>query len=149
MSEVIEVGGIRFEETKISNVQDNRVFASIDRSDITSLDFRWGILSQRPFLQISFGALLSLFGLSVVRFIFTWLTQGGIAFDYQIMLILVLPMGIWLIMDALKRGYFLSIQLRSGKDKMTFEKQQDQDSLEQLSRQLRSKLNYEIRVLPK
>ena len=94
MSEGIEVSGIRFEEAKISNVQDNRVFASINRSDITSLDFRWGILSQRPLLQTIFGALISLFGLSVVRFVYTWLKQGGTAFDYQIMLTLLLPIGV-------------------------------------------------------
>jgi hypothetical protein len=150
MSEILEVSGIRFEETKISNVQDNRVFASINRSDISGLDFRWGILSQRPVVQVIFGALLSLFGLSVVRFIYMWLTYGGTAFDYQIMLVLLLPMGAWVIVDALKVGYFLSIERRSGsKDKMTFHKTQDQNSVEELSRQLRSKLNYEVRVLPK
>jgi hypothetical protein len=150
MSEIIEVSGIRFEETKISNVQDNRAFASINRSDISRLDFRWGILSQRPVLQVIFGAILSLFGLSVVRFIYMWLTYGGTAFDYQIMLVLLLPMGAWVIVDALKVGYFLSIERRSGsKDKMTFHKTQDQNSVEELSRQLRSKLKYEIRVLPK
>ena len=150
MSEIIEVSGIRFEEAKISNVQDNRVFASINRSDIGRLDFRWGILSQRPVIQVGIGALLSLIGLSVVRVIYMWFTYGGTAFDFQIMLVLLLPMGAWVIVDALKVGYYLSIERRSGsKDKMTFHKTQDQNSLEELSRQLRSKLNYEIRVLPK
>ncbi len=145
---MIEVSGIRFEETKIANVQDKRVFASITRSDISKMDFRWGILSQRPVLQIIFGVILSLFGLSVVRFIYMWLTHGGIAFDYQIMLVLLLPIGAWVIADALKVGYFLSIELRSGrKDKMTFDKKVDQNSIAELSTQLKSKLNYEIRVL--
>jgi hypothetical protein len=145
----IEVSGIRFEDTKISNVQDKRIFASINRSDISKLDFQWGVLSQRPVLQVIFGVLLSLFGLSVFRFIYLWLTYGGTAFDYQIMLGLLLPIGGWVIVDALKVGYFLSIELRSGnKDKMTFQEKQDQNSLEELSRQLRSKLNYEVRVLP-
>ncbi len=150
MNPIIEVGGIRFEETKISNVQDKRVFASINRSDISKLDFRWGILSQRPVLQVIFGVVLSLFGLSVVRFIYMWLTYGGKAFDYQILLVLLLPIGGWVIVDALKVGYFLSIELRSGsKDKMTFQEKQNLNSLEELSRQLQSKLNYEVRILPK
>ena len=83
MNELIEISGIRFEETKISNVQDKRIFASVNRSDISKLVFRRGILSQRPLIQVIFGTLLSLFGLSVVRFIYMWFTYGGIAFDYQ------------------------------------------------------------------
>ncbi len=147
MGEVIEVSGIRFEETKISNVQDKRVFASINRSDITKLEFRRGILSQRPVMQVVLGAIISLAGLLVVRFIYMWLTYGGTAFDYQIMLVLLLPIGAWVIMDALKVGYFLSIDLRSGsRDKMTFQEKQNQNSLEELSRQLRSKLHYEVRI---
>jgi hypothetical protein len=150
MNPIIEVSGIRFEETRISNVQDKRVFASINRSDISKLDFRWGILSQRPVLQVILGVVLSLFGLSVVRFIYMWFTYGGTAFDYQIMLVLLLPGGVWIIVDALKVGYYLSIEQRSGsKNKMTFQEKQNQISLEELSRQLRSKLNYEVRILSK
>ena len=64
------------------------------------------------------------------------------------MLVLLLPLGLWVIVDALKTGYFLCIERRSGdRNKMTFQQSQNQDTLNELSKHLRSKLNYDIEVL--
>lgn len=144
MSEVKEYNGIRFEKNKILNLQDNIPFKVIERDKIKSLIFKFGFLSKLPLIHFLLGISFVIFGLFAVRFTFIWLTEGGLAYDFQLIFILALPFGLWVIYDGLKKGYYLEIIYDSKKEKMFFNKKISTEELYPIINEVEQLFNYRI-----
>ncbi|HNX58451.1 MAG TPA: hypothetical protein PKK43_05090 [Spirochaetota bacterium] len=105
-----EVHSVRFERGCISNIQDGKAFRRIDTARVTEVRLRYGYSSGHPVLQLILGAALTITGLLSVRLVMTWIKSGGIIFDYQILFMLLLAFGIWMIRDALVKTHLLDIK---------------------------------------
>jgi len=105
----IDCGNIRFSAQAVVEVSRGRAFNTILRADIQSLACRHGRLSVQPFLPVAFGLLLCLVGGFFAYVFVLWRIRGGTLSDVVIYLIWLLPLGVWLIFDALQRGYYLEV----------------------------------------
>lgn len=139
----LEFDGIRFEKEKISNIQDGRAFLQTKRPDIALVYIKHGFLAHRPILQSIFGVTLILPGIYALYYSILSLINGAFS-RYQICFAFLFFLGLWIVYDALKRGYYLEIQLKTGYTKMTFHKKKSKSELNQLIKEVKNKIGYEI-----
>lgn len=142
----VELNGVRFEKDCISNIQDGRVFARMERDEVQSLTIVCGVLSHRPVLQVIVGALVALFALCATCWAIIELIQGDHPSRHMFASAAVVPFGAWVIYDALKVGYYLRLEGRTKTLKFTFSRKTDLDRIRDLARQAHAELGYDVLV---
>jgi hypothetical protein len=118
---VAEYRGIRFTATHAALLDDGRETVRIPLAQIRSLTLQHGFTSARPLLGVALGMLSLFLGWRVVERILAWLRDGGTIWDYEIILIFLLPLGAWLVRDMLRRGPYLVAELDNGRRKLPFD----------------------------
>ena len=111
-----KVSGIRIGADKVQLVEKRHITLSLDREGIESIELRKGFTAKRPGVQVLFGLGLLAVCFFPLRGIFVWWFLGGsISLRATLlMLVLLVPLGTWLIVDGLRKGYFLQV-IRAGK----------------------------------
>jgi hypothetical protein len=118
---VAEYRGIRFTTTHAALLDDGRETVRIPLTQIRSLTLQHGFTSARPLLGVILGMLSLFLGWRVVERILAWLRDGGTIWDYEILLLFLLPLGAWLVRDMLRRGPYLVAELDNGRRKLPFD----------------------------
>jgi hypothetical protein len=148
MSEIIEQYGLKFESDRISTIRKGLPSLTINREEIKNISFKKGLLSRYPLLQLIMGSCITLFGIfMIVLFCSWWFTKGGYPHPRQILLFFTLPIGVWIIFDTLKKGYYLEVQYNSKVRKLEFDKTQSEENLLKLIDAVKNKLNYNINII--
>ena len=101
----------------------------VPRADVDRIVISRGALSAHPVSQFVVGSALSMVGLISLQFIVDWFRRGGIIFDVQVLLTLLLPLGGYLIYDCFRRGLYLVVYTTRGRRRFFFVRQ---PSLEQM-----------------
>jgi len=52
--------------------------------------------------------------------------------------------GVWLVVDALRRGYYLEVEAKGGKNKLRFDRRLSRAEIESFLATVRQRLGYEI-----
>jgi hypothetical protein len=122
-----EYGGIYITEKGIYNLNSkNEPRLFIEKTRIKNIKFNYGYLVDNPWGQILVGVILILI---VILFpgatIYAWLTQGGPIYDLSLVLLWLLPFGLWLLVGALQRGFYLDISLDQGRRKIPIKRKID------------------------
>ncbi len=107
-SNYLVVGSLRISDAAIEELQDGRPILSIKRSDVRSIRLCYGFLSRHPIPQIVFGATLTLFSGFFMLAGIGELAAGIVQF-WTCLPIVFAGLGLWVIYDATKRGYFLQV----------------------------------------
>ena len=118
---VAEYRGVRFTTTHAALIDDGREVVRIPVVQIRSLTLQYGLTSARPIVGILVGLFFLFIGWRVVGRIWAWLRDGGTLWDYEVLLIFLLPLGAWLLRDMLRRGPCLLVELDHGRRKLPFD----------------------------
>lgn len=143
-----EVHSVRFERGSISNIQDGKAFRRVDTARVTEVRLRYGYSSGHPVLQLIFGAVLTITGLLSVRLVITWIRSGGIIFDYQILFMLLLALGIWMIRDALVKTHLLDVKGPENRTRIVFSAKLTDDEIRTLIDTVRAEFGISIQRTP-
>jgi hypothetical protein len=92
----------------------------IKRNEVKSVNWRYGLLAPSPILQIVFGVTLAAIGWFPVGMFVKWIRGGG-AFPVALVYLIPIPaIGLWMALSAFRRGYFLEVDLDSGRKRLVF-----------------------------
>jgi hypothetical protein len=118
----ITCGGIQADKDHIAKFEGAALVKKVRFSDIRTITWQSGYLSKDPILQAGFGVVLTLIGLSPLRYLYNWYVHGGTAWDYQFLLTTSAIVGVWLIVDSRRRGEYLEISGTSEELRISFAK---------------------------
>lgn len=109
--------GILIASEKIAMIQGKGEVASVQKKDIHRITLEEGYQSERPILQIAFVLLLPLY--SIIYLLSGLLT--GVSLRILVLLALEFALlGIWMIREGMRRGYYLRIELQKDMRKLGF-----------------------------
>lgn len=141
----IEYAHIRICNEFIEELDGGRRLIAVQRSGIERVELRWGWRSQRPFIQMLFGTVLSVLGMFPSVIVLRWLLGGGTL--HWIVLALagfLLLFGGWVMYDSLRRGYFLAVEGQKGRKKLCFARAADRQQIEAFLREAQRRFGYEV-----
>ncbi|MCI0340674.1 MAG: hypothetical protein L0216_05915 [Planctomycetales bacterium] len=121
-----------------------RVIRRVLRGDIEKLELRYGFRSRHPALQAVLGGAVSCLGIPAVKVLLDWFRFGGVMVDRIALLALLVPAGLWLVYDALQRGFVLVVQGNTSRLRIPLEGRPAGADVARVVEESRSKLGYEI-----
>jgi hypothetical protein len=126
----VECSGIRCSEKSLSEMDGRKIAVSVFRPDIRKITYRHGVLAPHPLLQILAGIILIATGYFPAEHIFRWLQNGGTLFGEELLIFIFAGIGVYLILTARRRGYFLDIELPKGRERLAFKGEPNPNELE-------------------
>jgi hypothetical protein len=115
-----ECHGLAVTRTGLSELDDGHTTVQIERSAIRGVTVCHGVSAERPLAALLFGAACVALGAVFARHLIAWALFGGTAYGQEAFAVGLLPIGGWLIHVALRRRYFLKVDLGSGYRKLAF-----------------------------
>ena len=125
----VQLGSVIITEREILEYQDGCVVARVPRDTTVRLAITTGIVAERPVLQVVLGIGLVTAGAYFALVFFTWLVFQSEIRKWSGMLILMAPFGLWLCLDAARRGTTLRVTTKAGTRKMRFGGNRSQSEL--------------------
>jgi hypothetical protein len=116
----------------------------VGREAIRGLRAVRGFLAPRPLLLALFGVALLAVGLSPVPRLLGWLTSGGTTTDVELLLLILIPLGGWVVYQAAQRGYLLEVDTAAGRRRFEFDATVDAASLEAFLREAEQALGFMV-----
>ncbi|HEX8200674.1 MAG TPA: hypothetical protein VF590_09315 [Isosphaeraceae bacterium] len=107
-------------------------------------ELRWGWQAQRPLTQLLFGGALLAIGLFPIPLIVGWILHGGTLPMVLAWMTTMAPFGGWLMLDALRRGFFLAIDGLGGRWKLCFDRRAGRSEVEAFLRQAERLFGYQF-----
>lgn len=112
-------------------IQEKSEVASVIKKDIRSISLKEGRQSERPTLQIFFGIAVLFIPLFSILYIL-----GGLIFGEPLRIPFLLaltfaPLGVWMIREGIRSGYYLLITLDNDTRKLGFDKSCDKAALKE------------------
>ncbi len=127
--EYIQFSSIRVSSDCIDEVDRHLVAVSISKTEIKRIELRYGIGSERPAIQLLLGLVFFGIGCFFLVDLVLWLFWGGTAYDVEALAIGLIPLGGWLMCNAVRKKYFLFIHLASDRRKLVFKGKFEQSDL--------------------
>lgn len=145
MSEVIQCYGIRASRDEIIYIESEEATIVVARQDIKTVHINRGFTAEHPIAQCLFALVLLAVGLFTLPHLVQWFLRGGEAWDWEFMLLLLVPIALWLGREGLKRGLFLELELVKGRRKVPFSGAPSDTEISSFKRHLREDLSYPMR----
>lgn len=114
----VRLGGerdLRFDVGGISLCSSGKVIRHARRADLRGLHLRRGFLAAHPLALLGLGGGLASGGLVPARMLGDWLLRGRALVAEMALLVLLVPAGLWLCVDALRRGDSLELDVVGGR----------------------------------
>jgi hypothetical protein len=144
----LELGDVRFSEERVEALDRGHPVLRIARKEIDHLALRWGLQAARPLVQAAIGVVfLSVGGWVVVNLVGKFLFYGGwVAPKLEGLLATLIPIGGWLLWTSFRRGYYLEVRSRRGRDKIPFARDVSRAEIEALLGQAQQAFSYVVRT---
>ena len=115
-----EYRGIRFTADRIAILDGGTEVVTVPLGYVRSLTLKRGFTAERPLVEGLFGVACCVLGLSAVRAAVLWIFGSRYVSKSLLLLALLVPLGAWLLRDALRRGFYLAAALDRGSRKFPF-----------------------------
>lgn len=116
----VEYGDIRFTPDHIAILDCDEEVVTIPLESIRALTLERGFTAERPLPEALLGLACCLLAALALRRVVWWLIWGGTLWDVQILLLLLLPLGVSLLRHAVRRGFYLLVEINHGVRKFAF-----------------------------
>jgi hypothetical protein len=117
-AEAVECGGVRCTATSLVEIDRQRVVVSVQRAVARRVTLQHGFQAPSPVLQIVLGAALAGVGYWPLRHTIRWFRYGGTFVSAEAGLLAFAFVGAWLMVSALRRGYFISVDTDQGRKRL-------------------------------
>ena len=128
----VEAGSVRFSAERIEALDGGHPVIRVARKEIDQVVLQRGFQAARPLVQAAIGGVLLGVGAWVVVNLLAKLFFYGGWFVPKLegLLLTLIPVGGWLLATALRRGYYLEIRSRKGRDKIPFARELPREEIE-------------------
>ncbi len=134
--EFIFCNGILATPEKISMIEGQSEVITIYKKDIQHISLEHGYQSERPIVQIVFGVVVLMISMyPILKLMAAFLSDIKVHILAFLMLALI-PIGVWAIRSALKRGYYLDVQLENDRRKLGFQTGWDKTGMTEFFKQI-------------
>jgi hypothetical protein len=123
----VEYRGIRISAEHVALLEGGRPPVSLPVRDVRRMTLEYGFTAERPLMEAILGIVLCALGALASIRVLMWLRDGGTIRDLQILLAVLIPIGIWLLRNALHRGHFLRIHMENDVRKLPFDGRLDME----------------------
>ena len=83
----------------------------VAKKDIRQITLKYGYQSERPIVQVIFGIVIILAGLYFIANFILQMLINRIVYTTMLLSILLLPIGIWFMVDGLRKRLFFEIEV--------------------------------------
>lgn len=144
----LEYGNVRFSEERIEALDGGHPVLRIAREEIGQLALQWGLQAARPLIQAAIGLVfISTGGWVLVNFFSKIFFYGGwVAPKVEGLLGTLIPFGGWLLGTSLRRGYYLEVRSRRGRDKIPFARDASRAEIETFVSRAQRDFGYVVRT---
>jgi len=143
----LNFGEIRTDRFKVVEMKDEAEVLNISRDDLERISLKRGLSAERPVLQLLFGLAMTVPGLLMLPAYYRWAFAGAeITIGPAVIFVFLIPVGIWFATNALRRRYFLYLELSSGSRKTEFPRGTAVDAIKEYLALVESDFGYEIHL---
>lgn len=145
-NEWMEKAGVRFSDKEIAELDRNRPVLRIPRDRIREIRLERGFQAARPLVQtVLGGSVLAACLWWGVTMIVNWLRGGGVLYiEFVVGFVTMALLGAWLVVHALRRGFYLAVQTDSCLEKLQVDRSLSREDLETFLAEVRKRLSYPI-----
>jgi hypothetical protein len=153
----VRLSSVEITAASVTEIDGKQVIVSLPRDQIVSLTMQKGIKSERPIVDIVIGAVLILMGVYIFLPMLSGLCSPSFLepqnnlnsrytpMHFVVMGLVPIPIGIYLIFNALQKRYFLQIYTTKGmKRKIVFNDDISYSEIRSFIEQAQSKYGYHI-----
>ena len=115
----------------------------VEKKDIRQITLKYGFQSERPLVEIIFGVGIILTGFYFILNFVLHILVNRIAYMDMLGSILLLPVGIWFIVDGFRKRLYFEVTLHNDKRKFPLGKNPDKGELQKFIK-IASQLGYSI-----
>lgn len=102
---------IEFTREGLAEMDGRRRAVFLRRGEVRSIALRYGYTAERPLLQLALGSTLLVGALLATMFALGMLRRGGWGLRLLAGPVLLGPLGVYVLKQALRRGYYLEVEL--------------------------------------
>lgn len=143
-TDAINYGGIQITADRLMETDGGRVMVLVPRDEVRNILLRYGFRSRHPIAQLVIGIVLALTAVIPIAHLIDWSVNGGTFFEAELGLIVLAVIGVYLILDAPRRGYALEVTSTKGKYSLDFPKGSDAAQVRAVADAARQRFGYEI-----
>lgn len=112
------VHGVLLHPEYVTLEERGKTVKSVRAEQIESISLEYGSHSHHPLIQMVFGVVLAAVGLLPAIGALRWYREGGTLDVWYFLVVLLLPLGLWVIRDATRRGFHLLVRARPESHKL-------------------------------
>ena len=141
-----ECHGLSVSGDALCELDDGRPSVRLERSSIRGLALCYGTSAERPIAALLLGGACLVLGAVFVRHLIAWLRFGGTAYDFEAFALGLVPLGLWLVHVALRRRYFVRVDLDRGYRKLAFTGAATRDEVLAFARAAEQSIGLPVRI---
>lgn len=148
MEKPAQVDAVRFHNVEFSAQsvalfdQQNKILTVL-KKDVRQIILKYGFQSERPVVQAGFGVVLFLIGLYFIANFILHILINRIVYTTMLLSILLLPVGVWFVLDGFRKRLYFEVWLDNDKRKFPLGKTPDKVKLQEFIK-VASQLGYFI-----
>ena len=112
--------GVRCEPRRLAEVESGRVMVAMDRAEIRGISSGHSVQAQHPVRQSIVGLVWFSITYFPAKHVLYWFRHGGVLFSTEIWMVTFGGIGLYMVISALRRGYYLDVELERGKRRLAF-----------------------------
>jgi hypothetical protein len=118
--EAIEFCGIRCTSERLYEIDSGRIMVEVSKRDVQWIKLRYGLQAPHPLFQFIVGVVVASPGLWGAMAFVKLASGGEKLLKYAALMVPMAVVGAFVAISALKRGYFLDIELSQGHKRIAF-----------------------------
>jgi len=148
MEKPAQVAAVRFHDVEFSPQsvalfdQQSKILTVL-KKDVRQIILKYGFQSERPVVQAVFGVVLFLIGLYFIANFILHILINHIVYTTMLLSILLLPVGVWFVLDGFRKRLYFEVWLDNDKRKFPLGKTPDKVKLQEFIK-VASQLGYFI-----
>ena len=140
--------GVMFSESAIYEMRKDDVQDLTRREEGCRITLRNGFIARYAAIQLIIAFGLIMFGLFPVVNAVEMARDGEMVWTFEYYLFILVPAGIWLARDSLRRGYFLDIENGNrGRTRIGFERSAREDEVIAFLERVRAEFDYDVNYM--
>jgi len=117
---LMDYGNVSITWKRVAELDGKSVAVAIPRENIEAIRLCYGRQGERTWLQVVFAAALMVSGGVALLTVIQGTRASGVFFDWFSLVVLMLPIGGWMLRTALTPGYYLEVVTADDRRKIAF-----------------------------
>jgi len=118
--EPLQVGNILITGDRLAELDEGRVGGGVSRADVREGEIVVARICKRPYLLSLISLAMIVLGSYTARGVIVWWQHGGRHYMDLIMMVLLVPGGVWLLWEAWRRGPMIVLRTGNGTVRLEF-----------------------------